>query len=315
MTFIKDLHEGDRLQQVLFVREKKQAVQKNGKNYYALKLQDKTGNVDGKIWDLNNSIEHFEQGDYIVADFEVTVYMQQNQLRITKVRKARETEYDIEDFVPSSELPADVMYRQLMDIKNQIQNPYIKKLVDSFFEEDAAFIKEFKKHSAAKSVHHGFVGGLLQHTLRVTEMCVFFAKQYPMLNKDLLVAAAMFHDIGKIRELSPFPENDYTDEGQLIGHIVIGYEMLKDRIATIEGFPKKLETELLHCILSHHGHLEFGSPKLPSLLEAVALSYADDTDAKMEIMIEEFSQTNSNDFLGVNRLLATNIRKTSKPEN
>jgi len=178
--------------------------------------------------------------------------------------------------------------------------------------EDKAFIEKFKAHSAAKSVHHNFIGGLMQHTLRVTQLCYFYTLQYPMLNKDLLLTAALFHDIGKTRELSEFPTNDYTDEGQLIGHIVIGYEMVKKKIDEIDNFPKKLETELLHCILAHQGMLEYGSPKKPSIIEALALYYADDTDAKLEIMIEEFDKNSSMDFLGLNRFLGTNIRKTSR---
>ena len=264
---------------------------------------------------MNNSIEHFNQGDYIVADAEVNNYKGTLQLKITKVRRARDTEYDEKDFLPASKESVEEMYYELMKLKDKVECSKLKQLLDSFFVEDEEFQKNFKHHSAAKTIHHAFQGGLLQHTLRVTQLCYFFAKQYPILNRDLLLTAALFHDIGKITELSDFPQNDYTDEGQLIGHIVIGYQMVKDRIATIEGFPKKLENELLHCILAHQGKLEYGSPKVPALIEAVALNYADDMDAKMEIMIEEFEKTASNDFLGVNRFLGANIRKTSKPEN
>ena len=216
--------------------------------------------------------------------------------------------------MPASAIPVDKMYAELMDLRSKVENPHLKRLLEAFFVEDQDFIRTFKAHSAAKSVHHNFLGGLLQHTLRVTQLCYFFCKQYPMLNKDLLLTAAMFHDIGKTRELSEFPDNDYTDEGQLLGHIVIGYEMVKKKIDEIGGFPKKLETELLHCILAHQGQLEYGSPKKPSIMEALALYYADDTDAKLEIMIEEFQNSNSTGFLGLNRFLGTNIRKTSQEE-
>ena len=205
------------------------------------------------------------------------------------------------------------MYAELTDYIAEMENPHLKKLLASFFVEDADFEKRFKFHSAAKSVHHGFVGGLLEHTLGVTRLCAFFAQSYPILNKDLLVAAAMFHDIGKLSELSAFPENDYTDEGQLLGHIMIGAEMIGDRIKTMPDFPVKLANELKHCILAHHGELEFGSPKKPAIVEAVALSFADNLDAKMETMKEAFSKVpeGNTQWLGFNRLFDSNIRKTS----
>ena len=166
---------------------------------------------------------------------------------------------------------------------------------------------------AAKSVHHGFVGGLLEHTLSVVKMCDYFSKQYPALNRDLLLTAAMFHDIGKTKELSSFPENDYTDEGQLIGHIMIGAQMVANGAAKIPGFPKKLENELVHCILAHHGELEYGSPKKPALIEALALNLADNADAKLETMTEILKGAGDNNgWLGFNRFMDSNVRKTSE---
>ena len=177
---------------------------------------------------------------------------------------------------------------------------------------DAAFMRAFSFHSAAKSVHHGFVGGLLEHTLSVVKMCDYFSKQYPALNRDLLLTAAMFHDIGKTKELSAFPENDYTDEGQLLGHIIIGVQMLEERIAAMPGFPKKLEHELIHCILAHHGELEYGSPKKPALIEALALNLADNADAKLETMTEILKGAGDNmGWLGYNRFMESNVRRTS----
>ena len=194
-----------------------------------------------------------------------------------------------------------------------MENPYLKKLAGSFFIEDADFAKRFKFHSAAKSVHHGFVGGLLEHTLSVTKLSAYFADNYKILNKDLLVCAAMFHDIGKLEELSTFPENDYTDEGQLLGHIMIGAMEIAERIKTIDGFPEKLAHEMEHCILAHHGELEYGSPKKPALPEAVALSYADNIDAKMETMRELLANVPEGDtqWQGFNRLFESNIRRSS----
>ena len=153
----------------------------------------------------------------------------------------------------------------------------------------------------------------MQHTLGVANLCESFAAQYSILNRDLLVTAAIFHDVGKLKEISPFPANDYTDEGQLLGHIIIGAQMLSEQIAAIPNFPKKLADELIHCILAHHGELEYGSPKKPALAEAVALSFADNVDAKMEAMEEAFVNVpeGNTDWLGFNRSFDSNIRKTS----
>ena len=205
------------------------------------------------------------------------------------------------------------MYEELTGFIKSIRTPYYRKLAESFFVEDKAFAKAFQFHSAAKSVHHGFVGGLLEHTLSVVKLCDYYAGYYPLINRDLLLTAAMFHDLGKTKELSVFPENDYTDDGQLLGHIIIGTEMISERIRTIPDFPVKAATELKHCILAHHGELEYGSPKKPALLEALALNFADNTDAKMETMIEVLKGAGDNNgWLGFNRLLETNVRKTSE---
>mgnify|MGYP001057804486 FL=1 len=158
------------------------------------------------------------------------------------------------------------------------------------------------------------MGGLLEHTLSVTKNCDYFAETYPILNRDLIVSAAIFHDIGKLEELSTFPENDYTDEGQLLGHIMIGAEMVGERIRTIPGFPKGTANELKHCILAHHGELEYGSPKKPALAEALALSFADNIDAKMETIREIFASVPENnlEWQGYNRLLESNIRRSGR---
>jgi len=313
MIFIQDLKEGDTFCQVFFCKQKMSATAKTGKTYYSLKLQDKTGAMDAKVWDLTNAIENFDAGNYILCDGHVQSYNNVTQAIISRIRVADEGEYDQRDYLPTSDFPTEEMLAELVKLKNKVTNPYLSKLLNAFFE-DPKFVEAFKTHSAAKAVHHSFISGLLQHTLRVTQLCYFLSLQYPMINKDLIITAAIFHDIGKLKEIADFPANDYTDEGQLIGHIVIGYEMVKDKIDLQPDFPKTLRTELLHCILAHQGKLEYGSPKTPSLIEAMALSYADDTDAKMEIMVEEFNASSSDEFLGVNRYLGTNIRKTIGPK-
>lgn len=314
MKYIETLREGMHISDVYLCKNKQIALTKAGKEYGNLVLQDKTGTVDAKIWDLGSpGVGNFDSLDYVYVDADVTVFMGSNQMNIKRIRKADEGEYIAADYLPVSSKNVDDMYAELVTLIRGIQNPYLKKLAESFFVEDAAFAKAFRFHSAAKTVHHGFVGGLLEHTLSVTKMCDYFAGTYPMLNRDLLLTAAMFHDLGKTKELSIFPENDYTDEGQLLGHIIIGTEMVSERIKQIPGFPEKLAVELKHCILSHHGELEYGSPKKPAILEALALNFADNADAKMETMIELLKGAGDNTgWLGYNRLLETNIRKTSE---
>ena len=313
MRFIADLREGDHISGIYLCKNKQNLKTKSGKSYYSMLLQDKTGTLDAKVWDLNNGIEHFESMDFIKVDGLITSFQGALQVNVRRVRRTQEQEYDIRDYLPTSRFDIEEMMKELVEIIQTIKNPYLKTLLDSFFVKDKEFTKSFKAHSAAKSVHHGFVGGLLEHTLSVTKLCDFYCKRYPILNRDLLLTAAMCHDIGKTTELSLFPENDYTDEGQLIGHIVKGTEMIHDRIRDIPNFPQVLANELKHCILAHHGELEYGSPKKPALVEALALNLADNTDAKMETMTEFFAGAmDGSEWLGYNRLFESNIRRTSK---
>ena len=314
MKFIETLREGERINDVYLCKYKQSAVTKNGKPYENVILQDKTGTIDAKIWEPNSmGIDDFDTMDYIAVVGDVSSFQGALQVSIKRVRKVREGEYDPANYLPVSEYDIEDMYKQLLGFVNGIKNPYLSKIAKHFFVEDTEFVKQFKFSSAAKSVHHGFVGGLLEHTLSVLKLCQFYVKQYPILNEDLLYTAALCHDIGKVYELSAFPLNDYTDDGQLLGHIVMGCEMVGEQMRNIEGFPKKLGNELKHCILAHHGELEFGSPKKPALVEAVALNFADNTDAKMETLKEIFRAAGeTNEWLGYNRLLESNIRKTSK---
>ena len=203
------------------------------------------------------------------------------------------------------------MYEELLKYVHSIKNAYLNKLLVKFFEEDEEFIKTFKGNSAAKTVHHGFIGGLMEHTLGVTRLCDYMANAYPLLNRDLLITTALLHDVGKTKELSAFPMNDYTDEGQLLGHIVIGAQMVHDLVKEIPDFPEKLENQVIHCILAHHGELEYGSPKKPALAEAVALNLADNTDARMETLTEIFhADKGKKEWLGYNRFFESNLRRT-----
>ena len=313
MKYIQELREGERLSQIFFCKNKTIATTKAGKTYYSLTLQDKTGVLDGKVWELSGAIEHFENLDFIKIDGDVTLFNGSLQLNCRRIRKAKEGEYDQKDYFPVSEKDPAVMFKELDGFIQKVKEPHLHELLLSFFG-DKEFVKNFCQHSAAKSVHHGFIGGLLEHTLSVTKICDFFCTLYPMINRDLLLTAAMFHDIGKVNELSDFPENDYTDDGQLLGHIVMGVEMIGSHIREIPGFPPVLASELKHCILAHHGEFEYGSPKKPAIIEAAALNFADNADAKMQTLKEIFKDKSGTDWLGYNRLFESNLRKTSLSE-
>ena len=314
MKYIESFREGERISGIYLCKNRQSALTKTGKIYENVILQDKTGTADAKIWDPNSQgIDDFSNLDYVDVVADVTSFQGQLQLNIKRARKAMEGEYNPVDYLPVSSKDIEVMYKELLEFVAKVKNPYLSQLLKSFFIEDKDFVKKFKFSSAAKTVHHGFVGGLLEHTLSVTKLCDYYINYYPMINRDLLYTASMCHDIGKVYELSAFPANDYTDEGQLLGHIMIGAEMVGERIRQIPGFPVKLGNELKHCILAHHGELEYGSPKKPALLEAIALNFADNTDAHMQTMIEALKAAGENQgWLGYNRLFESNIRKTSK---
>ncbi len=312
MRFINTLREGDSVRSIYLCKNKRSAETRNGRPYDNLTLQDKTGTLDGKVWDPNSGgIADYDEMDFIEIFGEVVSYNNNLQLNIKQLRKAYEDEYNVADYLPSSEKDIDAMYAELLSYINQVENKYLHQLLEFYFVKNEKFIRVFKGHSAAKSVHHGFAGGLLEHTLSIVKMCAYYVSAYPLLSKDLLFTAAIFHDIGKTKELSAFPENDYTDDGQLLGHIVMGVEMVSDGVRTIEGFPAKLASELKHCIIAHHGELEYGSPKKPALPEAVALHFADATDAKMQTLAEIFKDKEGTDWLGFNRILDSNVRKSS----
>ena len=312
MKYIKDYKDGDRVFDIYFCKYKSTAVTKNGKSYDNVILQDKTGTIDAKIWDPNNAgIAEFDACDYIEVYGDVTSFNGALQVNIKRVRLCQEGEYNEAEYMPVSKKNIEDMYAELLRMIGSIENTYLKQLLEAFFVKDTAFAERFKKASAAKTVHHGFIGGLLEHTLSVTKLCDYYCTAYPILKRDLLLTAAICHDIGKVKEISAFPVNDYTDEGQFLGHIVMGSEMIGEKVREIPGFPPMLAMELKHCILAHHGEYEFGSPKKPAIIEAVALTFADNTDAKMETFTEILESTQETGWLGFNRFFESNLRDSS----
>lgn len=310
MKFIKEYKEGDKVFDIYLCKYKTSAVTKNGRPYETAVLQDKTGTIEAKIWDPNNAgIADFEAMDYVEIYGDITSFQGTLQVNVKRTRYAQPGEYDTKNYLPVSAYDIEDMYKEVLQYIEEISNSYLQQLCRKLFVEDKEFVIKFKSSSAAKTVHHGFVGGLLEHTLGVVKLCDFYCTRYKKLNKDLLITAALCHDIGKVKELSAFPLNDYTDDGNLLGHIVMGVEMVGEKISEIDGFPEKLASELKHCILSHHGEFEFGSPKKPAIIEAAALNFADNTDAKLEIFTELLNNAEKG-WLGFNRLLDSNVAVT-----
>lgn len=312
MRYINGLCEGELIRNIYLCKEKRAAQTRNGRAYDNLILQDKTGVLDGKVWDPHSQgIADYDERDFIEVYGEIINYNGSLQMNIRQIRKADDGEYILSDYLPTTSKNVEQMYARLLKYIQEVENPYLRQLMEHYFVHDEEFIKRFKSHSAAKTVHHNFSGGLLEHTLSILNLCHYMSQAYPIINRDLLITGAVFHDIGKTRELSSFPGNEYTDEGQLIGHLVIGCEMIGEAARTIDGFPKELEYELKHCVLAHHGEMEYGSPKKPAMVEAFALHLADNMDAKMEMITGLFSQKSKSQWIGYNRMLETNLKKTS----
>lgn len=314
MRFIRELRENDFIKNEIYLCKSKQVLTgKSGKSYVSLILQDKTGTIDAKIWDFNCETGQYDAMDFVHIDARVTSFQDALQLNISRIYKGQEGEYYPEDYFPVSRKDIEGMYIEIKNFIQDIKEPNLKALAEDFFINNSDFVKRFKYHSAAKSVHHGFVGGLLEHTLSVAKLCNFYTTSYPVLNKDLLITAALFHDIGKMEELSTFPENDYTEDGQLLGHIFIGTNKVSSHIKGMGKFPQKLANELLHCILAHHGELEYGSPKKPATIEALALHFADNTDAKMQSLTELFFNADpKQEWMGYQKLFESNIMRSTK---
>jgi len=279
--FIAELKDRDAVASVFMVKEKTMAMAKNGKPYMNLKFMDKSGEIDGKLWDNVDELDkQFQKGDFVQIRGTASLYMGKMQLVAKEIKRLDEEGVDLADFVPVSPVPLAEMRAELASVIASLTNPYLKPLMESF-QADAGFMAGYCKAPAAKGMHHVYLGGLLEHSLSVVRLANAIVPLYPDLNRDLLVVGALLHDLGKVAELSYDRAFEYTDEGRLIGHISIGVEMLTERIATIPGFPRELSMLLKHLLLSHHGQYEYGSPKRPKTVEATILHYLDDMDSKI----------------------------------
>lgn len=279
--YVNQIKERDRVESIFLVRDKITAMAKNGKPYMTLKLMDRTGEVEGRIWD---QVDHFstvfEKNDFIQVNAKASVYMGKMQLIVQDLSKVEEEFVDLGDFLPVSQRSAEDMRSELDRVLTSLTDPYIDALLRGFFD-DPEFYSLYSKAPAAKAMHHVFLGGLLEHSLAVVGLAIDVAARYQQVNRDLLICGALLHDVGKVRELSFLRSFDYTDEGKLLGHIVIGVQMVEDKIRQIPDFPNELSMLVKHLLLSHHGQYDFGSPKRPKFLEAVILNFVDDLDSKI----------------------------------
>lgn len=318
MKFINTIKENEKIKSIYLVKNKSVSVTKAGNDYFNVVLQDKTGTLDGKVWDINSEgIEDFEIGDFVEVIGDVINYNNLLQCKIERIRVASSSEYKREDFFVTTKKDIEEMKKDLISLINEVEDKNYNRVLKLVFIEDEEFLNKFSLHQGAKNVHHSFIGGLMEHTLSVTNIAKKICENYEYVDKNLVITAALLHDIGKVYEICDYPVNDYTDEGQLLGHIIIGINKIQEKINLIDGFDEIKKNQLLHCIASHHGQLEFGSPKLPGLMEALIVSSADNLDSKVEIMREGIEglklakKNEANSFI-YSKFLNTNFRETKK---
>ncbi len=294
--FVRQIKAGDQVSDSFLVTEKNMTYSQKGAPYLSLKLRDRTGEIEGRVWDRAAELDPlFRKGDVIHIQSRAASFKNSLQLSIVNLKKIEGTAFNPSDFSPVSKSDPDRMFEEMMAFIREIRNPYLLELLLSFFN-DQETARRFKLAPAAKGFHHVYLGGLLEHTLSVVRLLGKVSEHYQDADHDLLIAGGILHDIGKIDEFSYDTVIDYSDEGRLIGHLVMGVEMLDRRIAEIENFPPQLAMKLRHILLSHHGLMEFGSPKRPKTLEAFIIHFIDDLDAKVNAFqshVEVFSEEES----------------------
>jgi len=311
MRYLQDLKENERIIEHYLCKQKQSLKTRGGKTYFSLKLQDKTAVVDAKVWELHSDIGEFEENDMIKVDGTVLLYNNEPQIKINRIRKSLEGEYEAGEFIPRTEKDIDELHSQLLGYIDSVKEPYLRQLLEQIIIGNEVIAKAITSHSAAKHMHHSYFGGLLEHIVSVAEICDFMSGRYKYVNRDLLIVVAILHDIAKIFELSPMPANAYTDDGQMLGHIYMGAELVNQECAKIPGFPHELQSLIKHAILAHHGEYEFGSPKLPATIEAFILHAADNMDAKAKVYEEALAaDATPGPWVGYHKLLARYLRNS-----
>ena len=282
--YVSELEPNKLIVGVFLVQNKEIRQKKTGEPYLSLNLADRTGDLDAKMWDnVADAMDTFERDGFIKVKGIVQLFQNKPQLTIHKLLPVPESEIDIADFLPASKRDRDEMYAELRQWIASMTNPHLKALIETIFADHAVALA-YRTAPAAKAVHHAWIGGLIEHVLSLCHLAKFTASHYPDVDFDLLLTGVILHDVGKTSELTYARSLGYSTEGQLIGHIVIGTRMVEDAIKKVPDFPAPLRDLVIHMILSHHGTLEFGSPKVPSFLEAMLLHQIDTMDSKMECM-------------------------------
>ena len=279
--FVKEIKDRAQVDSTFLVKDKITAMAKNGKPYLNLRLMDKSGEVEAKVWDNVDTLAAiFDKDDFIAVRSKASVYLGKMQLVIAELRRVPEGDVALADFLPETERDIREMEAELAALVASFTDVNLRRLLASFFD-DPAFMAVYRAAPAAKGMHHVYLGGLLEHSLAVAQLVDRIVPLYPGLNRDLLIAGALLHDVGKVREMTYLRSFDYSDEGKLLGHITIGVEMVQEKFVALAPFPEELAMLLKHMLLSHHGQYEFGSPKRPKTLEATILNYLDDLDSKI----------------------------------
>jgi 3'-5' exoribonuclease len=294
---------------------------KTGEPYLALTLGDRCGQIEAKMWDnVEDALDAFDQEDFLKIKGLLNKYKNRFQLTIHKLRKLGDSEIDFGDYLPKTTKDVEELWRTVEEFVTTFKDPNLRALVQSFMA-DPEIAEAYKNAPAAKSLHHAYIGGLLDHVVSLFRSCDLVCRNYPQINRDLLLTGAFLHDIGKIHELTYNRSFSYTSRGQLLGHMIIELEMLQKKLAAMPNFPDEMKTLIEHLIISHHGQYEFGSPKLPMFPEALMLHYLDDLDSKMESMRAHFereaenesSWTSYNASLGRTLLNSAKFLKNEEP--
>lgn len=307
-------HENQTITALFVVASKQVKPKKSGEPYLALTLSDRTGTIEAKMWDgVPEAMHTFDQDDFIKVRGLINKYNNRFQLTIHKLRKCEESEVDFADYLPATKKNVDELWAKVAEYVDSFQNPHLKALLKAFMV-DAEIEKAYKCAPAAKTLHHAFIGGLLDHVVSLMNSCDLILQNYPHLNRDLVLTGVFLHDIGKIHELTYARSFSYTTEGQLLGHMIIELEMLHKKLLGLPDFPVELKTLVEHLIISHHGEYEFGSPKLPMFPEALLLHYMDDLDSKIESMRAHFEREigSEAEWAGYNPSLGRPLLNTQK---
>jgi len=308
--FINEIKAGDFVDDIFVLSEKILSQKKDGNNYLNITLSDKTGTIKGVVWDNVDQIsDGVSSGDFVHIRGNVNEYRGALQLVIKNMEASSVDMVDPSDFLPATRLDVNSMFKRLLKITASMKTTYLKNLIKAFWN-DKEFVHKFKTAPAAKKMHHAYIGGLLEHTLSMAGLADKIAGHYSGVDRDLLLAGAILHDIGKIRELEYEISIDYSDEGRLINHIVIGIEMIDEKLSEIEGFPEEKMLLLKHMVVSHHGTREFGSPEPPKTIEAVILNYIDEIDSKVKGIRDFMANEDPNEtWTSFHRLLERHFYK------